>query len=114
MNKQILFTITDEYAANYNLPSVYVGKDIVIYDDRYTHIEKHRYEFSTPTLLSQIFVDLPKIIEAPDYITLEGETLSIVKTYRDYILVAIRVSTSAELKVKTLYPINQSKYERLK
>lgn len=37
-----------------------------------------------------------------------------IKTLRDNIMVVIRVFNSRELKVRTLYPINNTKKQRLK
>ena len=45
--KRMILTINEEYIHTYGLPKVYLGKCIVVYNDRNTHFAKHAFEFSS-------------------------------------------------------------------
>lgn len=115
-SKRKLFKITNQYAEKYELDDSYIGKTIILYNDRISHIERHRFDFSTDTLLTQILNDLSFIIANPDFITRDNKnnSLQIIKRMNDNVLIAVRISKSNELKVKTIYPINETKYNKLK
>ena len=113
-NKRYIFKITEDYVNRYSIDSSFVGKKIVIYDDRYDHIEKHRSEFSDNHYLDLIIRDLPMIVSNPDYIHIDRLSMQIIKQLNDNVLVVVRVSSSSELKIKTLYPISEAKFNRLK
>ena len=61
-------------------------------------------------------MSIDTIIREPDFISFNenNRSLEFVKRITDNTLVAVRVSQSRELKVKTLYPINDTKKEKLK
>ena len=113
--KKIIFKITKEYVEKYSISDVFVGKTIVLYNDRIEHIEKHKDEF-IDDILENILNDLPVIVANPDFINVDENKkgMQIIKRINDNILVAIRLSDSLELKIKSLYPITKAKYDRLK
>lgn len=113
--KKKIFEITDSYVKQYSISEAFVGKTIVLYDDRIEHIEKHKAEFIDDTL-ENILNDLPIIVANPDFINIDDAKngMQIVKKVNDNILVAVRLSDSLELKIKSLYPITKAKYDRLK
>ncbi len=113
--KKTIFKITKEYSEKYSISEKFIDKTIVLYNDRIKHIEKHRNEFAKDTL-EDIIENLSSIVAAPDYISIDQhkEGVQLVKKVNDNILVAIRLSNSSELKIKSVYPISNAKYIRLK
>lgn len=114
-SKTIIFEITEEYIERYALNKNFKGKTIVLYKDRIHHIERHRLDFSNDKQLDFILRNLSKIIKNPDFITEDNKnnSLQIVKKIEDNILIAVRISNGPILKIKTIYPINETKYSRL-
>ena len=114
--KKELLRINKEYVDRYSLDSCFIGKSIVIYDDRYEHIEKHEAEFSSNDEYYNALNNIKYIVNNPDFIRVDinKKGMYFIKTLRDNIMVVIRVSNSRELKVRTLYPINNTKKQRLK
>lgn len=113
--KVLLCVMDDKYIAKYNLDSSYLNKKIVIYNDRYTHILKHKCEFSSTREYNNAINNISNIVSNPDFIVIDKNknSMEFIKTLSDNILVAARLSIYGELKVKTLYPINKSKKNKL-
>ena len=114
-NKTVIFTIDQNYINKYKLDSSFLNKKIVIYDDRYDHIKKHKYEFSSIYEYNNALSNIKLIITAPDFIVIDNKRKGIefIKTLNDNILIAVRLSSSSELKIKSLYPINKVKRNKL-
>ena len=89
---------------------------MVIYQDRYSHIEKHKGEFYSVESYQQSVDSLADIIANPEFISFntKNASLEFVKFISENTLVAVTISTSEELKVKTMYPISLEKYLKLK
>lgn len=115
-SKSIICVLDDNYISDYGLPDMYRGKSIVLYDDRFSHFAKHRQEFSDEESYEKTILSINAIIQEPEFISFNenNRSLEFVKHITDDILVAVRVSQSKELKIKTLYPINDKKKEKLK
>lgn len=116
MKKNTILTIDQNYANKYNLDSSFIGKTIVVYNDRYIHFESHKAEYINVASYNLSVNNLFDIIKNPEFISSnqKNNSLEFIKTLSDHTLVAVRVSNSKELKVKTMYPINQTKKNRLK
>lgn len=114
-NKTVIFTIDQNYINKYKLDSSFLNKKIVIYDDRYDHIKKHKYEFSSIYEYNNALSNIKLIITAPDFIVIDNKRKGIefIKTLNDNVLIAVRLSSSSELKIKSLYPINEVKRKKL-
>ena len=115
-NKTIISVLNDDYLNKYGLPDIYKNKTIVLYDDRFSHFAKHELEFSSEESYRKSVLSIDTIIREPDFISFNenNRSLEFVKRITDNTLVAVRVSQSRELKVKTLYPINDTNKEKLK
>lgn len=115
-SKKMLYKITDEYIETFGLDELYKDKTIALYDDRINHIERHREDFTDPLFLDIVFRDLSLIVSNPDFISEDkkNNSLQIVKKMEDNVLVAVRISSGPILKIKTIYPINETKYNKLK
>lgn len=113
---KILFEITEEYSNKYKLDPSFISKKIVMFDDRISHIEKHAKEFKNDGSYTNAILNIDVILSSPDFICKDkkNNSLEFVKKLEDNILVAVRVSNSEYLKLKTLYPINNVKYDKLK
>lgn len=114
--KIIISILDDHYINKYGLPNTYENKSIVLYDDRFSHFAKHKQEFSSEESYKISILNINTIIQNPDFICFneKNKSLEFVKRMVDNTLVAVRVSQSNELKIKTLYPINDTKKEKLK
>lgn len=115
-SKKMLYKITDEYIETFGLDESYKDITIALYDDRINHIERHREDFTDPLFLDIVFRDLSLIVSNPDFISEDkkNNSLQIVKKMEDNVLVAVRISSGPILKIKTIYPINETKYNKLK
>lgn len=115
-SKKMLYKITDGYIETFGLDESYKDKTIALYDDRINHIERHREDFTDPLFLDIVFRDLSLIVSNPDFISenKKNNSLQIVKKMEDNVLVAVRISSGPILKIKTIYPINETKYNKLK
>lgn len=87
-----------------------------MYPDRLAHIEKHIDEFSNHEIYTDVILNITRILQEPDCICKneKNNSLEVIKKFGDNILIAIRISESKTLKIRTLYPINQTKYNKLK
>lgn len=114
-NKTVIFTIDQNYINKYKLDFSFLNKKIVIYDDRYNHIKKHKHEFSSIYEYNNALSNIKLIITEPDFIVIDNKRKGIefIKTLNDNVLIAVRLSSSSELKIKSLYPINEVKRKKL-
>ena len=116
MKPELVLNIGIEYADKYGLSKDFVGKKIVMYPDRLSHIEKHVDEFTSRGIYTAVVLNMNMILQEPDFICKneKNSSLEVIKKFGDNILIAIRISESSTLKIRTLYPINQTKYNKLK
>lgn len=73
MKKKTIFIIDQNYIDKYKLDSSFLNKKIVIYDDRYDHIEKHKYEFSSIFEYDNALSSIELIIAEPDFIVIDDK-----------------------------------------
>lgn len=113
--KKVLYTITDEYAKKYNLAADFIGKNIVLYNNQISHLEKHRLEFSNSSSYDYSLKNMDDIVIQPDFICHDdrNNSLLFVKKMLDDTLVAVRISQATSLKVRTMYPITKAKRSHL-
>lgn len=116
MKKRVILEIDKNYASKYNLENSFVGKKILYFEDRNSHILRHKHEFINEESFNYSFENLDNIIKNPEFIYKDekNNSLLFVKRMIDNTLVAVRISESSNLKVRTMYPINDSKKNRLK
>lgn len=89
------------------------GTDIIMWDDRIDHIEKHRMNFRNIYDFDDYVDMIPDIIENPDYIGVKDKNKSIqfIKQYDDNILIAVRLTTKGKLSFRTMYPITDGQLD---
>lgn len=87
--------------------------DILMWDDRIEHIEKHRMNFRNIYDFDDYVELIPDIIENPDYIGIKDKNKSIqfIKQYNDNILIAVRLNTKGKLSFRTMYPITDGQLD---
>lgn len=87
--------------------------DILMWDDRIQHIEKHRMNFRNIYDFDYYVDMIPEIIENPDYIGVKEKSKSIqfIKQYDDNILIAVRLTTKGRLSFRTMYPITDGQLD---
>lgn len=94
----------------------FIDKKIVFYDDRFEHCKEHINDYSNKNNFYHTYNNLNKIISNPDYVyyDVDKKGLEYYKKLDDNILVAVRIKTGNELKVKSFYPVEKSKIENRK
>lgn len=87
--------------------------DILMWDDRIQHIEKHRMNFRNIYDFDYYVDMIPEIIENPDYIGVKEKNKSIqfIKQYDNNILIAVRLTTKGRLSFRTMYPITDGQLD---
>ena len=116
MKYRVLLEISKEYAVKYGLPTEMVGKMIILYEDRFAHFERHKDDYSVKGRYTETMLRIDEIVAGPDFIAFDCKNYSyeFIKKLDNNVLVAVRMSQSKMLKVKTVYPISDVKYEKLR
>jgi hypothetical protein len=86
------------------------NKDILFWSDRISHTELHRDDFISDIEFENCFADIPKIISAPDYISVHSKdgSISFIKNYSSHVSVAIKFSPNGNMAYRTMYPITDA------
>ena len=115
LKKTIIGTINNSISSKY-LNGKYLGRKIVLYSDRLSHFKKHINEYSSIEDYKFTVASINKIINNPDFVFLDENKKGIefYKNLNTNILVVVRTSNSKELKVRSVYPVKQSKIENRK
>jgi hypothetical protein len=115
MRKNIIVIgkIPESIIIQYNLSS-YRGKNIIMYNDRYQYIEKHKHEFISDESFDNSVNAIPAIIQSPDYVFIDTNKKGIefYKKIDEHTCVAVRMG--ATLKVKSMYPVTETKINNRK
>ena len=79
--------------------------------DRISHCEKHKTDFINEISYNRSMEAIPKIIKNPDYVGFNKKNNSIeyIKMIDDLTLVAVRLKTSGDLFLRSIYPISEAK-----
>lgn len=87
--------------------------DILFWENRIKHTERHKDDFSSDALFDSCFEDIPSIIECPDYIGVHpnDNSLLFIKDYSQHISVAIRVSTDGKMGYRTMFPLMEAQLD---
>ncbi|MCT4611935.1 MAG: PBECR2 nuclease fold domain-containing protein [Clostridia bacterium] len=86
-------------------------KNIIMWKDRLSHIEKHKLEYISVNQYELHINMIPDIISEPDYIgkSKNGNGIEFIKKIDEISMVAVRVNNKNELFFRSLYPISKSK-----
>lgn len=91
----------------------YANKNIVFYDDRLEHCKEHINNYEKEEDFYYVYENLDKIIKSPDYVyyDVDKKGLEYYKKIKGNILVAVRIKEGSELKVKSFYPVTDTKVD---
>lgn len=108
--KQILGIIPQQEIDKWFL-SEYKDKNIVFYSDREEHCREHISQYESEEDYYYTMANLKEIIRNPSYVyyDVNKRGLEFYKRFRNNILVAVRVSSGNELRVKSVYPVSDTK-----
>ena len=113
MSKRIVIGILDEEKLEFikeKNPEFFqkiVDPEIIMWDERLAHIEKHRPNYKCIYDLDEYIELIPDIIANPDYIGIK-DGLQFIKQFDNNVLIAVRVNAKGKLSLRTMYPITDS------
>lgn len=83
--------------------------DILLWQDRFKYIEKHKNDFSSEEEYYYHIEKIPSIIEAPNYVGLHPKDGSIqyIKEINKIMLVGVRIRAAGNLNFRSAYPISK-------
>ncbi len=116
MNKERIAKVTSDMANECKRPEL-TGKEIVIYENDRKHCYNRHYgDFSNPKEFAFIMKNLDYIINECDFVLYneKNNSLEYYKKIHNNITVRVKVENSNELKIKTVFPIPDKKYENKK
>ena len=116
MNKERIAKVTSDMANECKRPEL-IGKEIVIYENDRKHCYNRHYgDFSNPKEFAFIMKNLDYIINEYDFLLYneKNNSLEYYKKINSNITVRVKVENSNELKIKTVFPIPDQKYENKK
>ena len=89
------------------------SSDILFWENRIKHTERHKDDFLSDTLFDTCFEDIPSIIESPDYIGVhpKDNSLLFIKDYSQHISVAVRVATDGKMGYRTMFPLMEAQLD---
>lgn len=113
--KHILGTINQDIIEKWYLDE-YKDKKIVFYLDRKALCEEHLSQYKDESNYYYVMANLEKIIKEPDYVyyDVDKNGLEYYKNIKENILVAIKISNGNELKVRSIYPVTETKIKNRK
>lgn len=109
--KRILGEVSNEVVEKWQLYE-YKNKKIVMYPEAKEHSkDRHINDYKSVDDYYYVMDSLEEIINNPDYVFYDKSKagLEYYKNIRGNILVAIRVVPGKELKVRSVYPVEQEK-----
>lgn len=109
--KRILGEVSNEVVEKWQLYE-YKNKKIVMYPEAKEHSkDRHINDYKSVDDYYYVMDSLEEIINNPDYVFYDKSKagLEYYKNIRGNILVAIRVIPGKELKVRSVYPVEQEK-----
>ena len=109
--KKILGEVSNEVVEKWQLYE-YKNKKIVMYPEAKEHSkDRHINDYKSVDDYYYVMDSLEEIINNPDYVFYDKSKagLEYYKNIRGNILVAIRVVPGKELKVRSVYPVEQEK-----
>lgn len=114
MNKEFITKVSEKDAKNCNREDL-IGKNIVIYDNDKLHCYSEHYKnFKNKKEFAFIMKNLDYIINECDFVLYnkKNSSLEYYKKLKNNISVRVRVENSNELKIKTMFPVTENKFEQ--
>ena len=114
--KRVLGEISDDIVTNWDLYD-HKNKKIVLYPEAKEHSKnKHLNQYDKEEDYYFVMESLEEIIQKPDYVFYDKSKkgLEYYKNLRGNILVAVRIDQGKELRVRSVYPVEQEKINNRK
>lgn len=88
-------------------------RDIVMWEDRYQYIQKHKGDFQSEENFIACVKKIPDVIAAPDYVALHPSKGSIeyIKQIDELFIIAVRLKNSGELALRTAFPLTKKQLQ---
>lgn len=79
--------------------------------DRIAHCEKHKIDFKDEKSYYKSIKAIPQIIKKPEYVgfNIKNNSIEYIKRLDDLTLVAVRLKSSGDLFLRSIYPISEVK-----
>lgn len=113
MSKKFITKVSERDANNCKRPDL-TGKSIVLYDSDKIHCYSEHYNnFKNKKEFAFIMENLDFVINECDFVLYNSKnnSLEYYKKINSNITVRVRVQNSNELKIKTMFPVPDEKYE---
>lgn len=83
--------------------------DIILWEDRFQYIEKHKVDFKTEDDYYRHIAQIPDIIENPDYVGIHPgkNSLEFIKQIDELMIVAVRIKQIGSLAFRSAYPLTE-------
>ena len=83
---------------------------VFMWEDRLSHIEKHRPNYKQTADLDRYISQIQEIIEEPDYLGVRDSdnSLQFIKHLEDNVPIAVRLTVKGKLYLRTMYPVTDS------
>lgn len=114
--KEIIAKVTKQVSRDCNRKDL-EGKNIVLYsNDRKHCFNRHYNDFENKKVFSFIMQNLDYIIYEYDFVLFndKNDSLEYYKKLENNITVRVKVENSNDLKIKTIFPVSEEKYEMKK
>lgn len=88
-------------------------RDIVMWEDRYRYIQKHKDDFRSEENFYSCVRKIPDVIANPDYVALHPSKRSIeyIKQIDELFIVAVRLKNTGDLAFRTAFPLTQKQLQ---
>ena len=116
MKVKYLGILTESIADYWNI-SEHKNKPILVFEDRINHvIDNHLKDFGSKKTIKKIYDNLKNIISKPDYVFYNESSkgLEYYKKIDENICVVVRINYGKVLKVRSWYPVKNTKIENRK
>ena len=88
-------------------------RDIVMWEDRYQYIQKHKGDFQSEDNFFSCVKKIPDVVADPDYVALHPSKGSIeyIKQINELVIVAVRLKNTGNLALRTFFPLTQKQLQ---
>ncbi|WGT37997.1 PBECR2 nuclease fold domain-containing protein [Lysinibacillus sp. 1 U-2021] len=86
-------------------------KEILMWKDRFTYIEKHKNDFDSEEQYIDHVKAIPDVLRDPEYVGIHpnGNSIEFIKKIDKNLMIAVRINNKGNLVFRTSYPIKDSK-----
>jgi len=87
--------------------------DIILWEDRFKYIEKHKGDFKSEIDFENHIAAIPEVIENPDYVGVHPRknSLEFIKRIDELLIVVVRIKQKGDLAFRTMYPLSEKQLQ---